>query len=138
MKSTAENLIFMTKAKLADTNVIIRYLLRDHSELSPKAKKLIEQAESDKYEIWIDEVVIAEVVWVLTIHYHQPKDQITLSLLDLLSLKRLINPRKSLIKEALRLFATKNLSYVDCWLLAVSKSKDLKLETFDKSLQKLT
>lgn len=126
----------MTKNKLADTNIFIRYLLRDHSELSPKAKRLIEQAESDKYEIWIDEVVVAEVVWVLTTHYHQPKDQIVQSLLDLLSLKRLINPRKSLIKEALKLFTAKNLSYVDCWLLVVSKHKKIKLETFDKDLQK--
>lgn len=128
----------MTKAKLADTNVLIRYLLRDHLELSPKAKRLIEQAESDKYEVWVDEVVIAEVVWVLSTHYHQPKDQIVRPLLDLLNLKRLINPRKNLIKEALGLFTAKNLSYVDCWLLAVSKSKNLELATFDKALQKLT
>lgn len=128
----------MTKAKLADTNILIRHLLRDHLELSPKAKRLIEQAESDKYEIWVDEVVIAEVVWVLTTHYKQPKDQTVKSLLDLLSLKRLINPRKTLIKEALRLFSSKNLSYVDCWLLVLSKSKNLDLTTFDKALQKLT
>ncbi len=126
----------MAKNKLADTNILIRYLLRDHSELSPKAKQLIEQAESGRYQIWIDEVVIAEVVWVLTTYYRQPKDKIVQSLLELLSLKRLINIRKSSIKEALRLFASKNISYVDCWLLAVSKYKKIKLETFDKDLQK--
>ena len=135
-KSTAENLIFMTKNKLADTNILIRYLLRDHLGLSPKAKRLIERAESDKYKIWIDEVVVAEVIWVLTTHYHQPKDEIARSLLELLSSRRLINTRKTLIKEALKTFAAQNLSYADCWLLAVSKHKKLKLETFDKDLQK--
>ena len=45
--------------KLIDANVILRYLLEDHPQLSPEAKKVIESGTYTLPE------VLAEVVYVL-------------------------------------------------------------------------
>lgn len=45
--------------KLIDANVILRYLLEDHPQLSPEAKKVIESGAYTLPE------VLAEVVYVL-------------------------------------------------------------------------
>lgn len=46
--------------KIADANVILRYLLNDNEELSDKAVKIIEDNE-----VLLPNEVIAEVVYVL-------------------------------------------------------------------------
>ncbi len=119
-----------------DTNIIIRFLQADHPELSPRAREIIQRAEFGKYQIYVDEIMIAETVWVLSSHYKWPKQEVIEKLQQLISCKWAINPRKGLINRVFRLYSKTNLSYIDCWLTEVSKTNKLKLETFDKELQK--
>lgn len=123
---------------LLDTNIIIRYLLKDHPLLSPKAKNFFQQAKRGEVLLYIDEVVIAEIVWVLSSSVYQ-KEPTTIAdqLKQLLASGWIINERKNVILQALNLFAKNNLSFVDCWLYVVSQNKNILLETFDKKLQKL-
>ena len=88
--------------------------------------------------MYFDEVIIAEVVWVLKSFYKLPKEDIVKQLVDIISQSWVINPRKKLLVASLGQFVATNFSYADCWALAVSKYKKIKLETFDKDLQKLT
>ena len=49
-----------------DTNIIMRYLLDDHADLSEKARQIIDSETS----LFICEGVCAEIVYVLTKVYH--------------------------------------------------------------------
>lgn len=118
-----------------DTNIIIRFLQADHPDLSPKAREIILGAESGKYNIYFDEVMIAETVWVLTSHYAWPKIEVVKKLHQLISRKWAINPRKNLVSRVLKLYSNTKLSYIDCWISEVSKTNKLKFETFDKDLR---
>lgn len=126
----------MIKTVCLDANIIIRYLEADNPSLSPKAKELFSKAEKGSTKIYIDEVIIAEVIWVLSSFYEQSRQTISNKLTSLLSPKWIINPRKKLILATLNSYSVSNLSYIDNWVLQVSKLKKLKLETFDKNLQK--
>lgn len=128
----------MKKILLIDANVIVHHLLGDHPTLSPQAKKLFIQAQLGKSLMYFDEVIIAEVVWVLKSFYKLPKENIVKQLMDIISQPWVINPRKKLIIASLEQFGISNFSYADCWVLAVAKHQKIKLETFDKALQKLT
>ncbi len=119
-----------------DANVIVHHLLDDHPILSPQAKKLFIQAQSGKIQMYFDEVIVAEVVWVLKSFYKLPKEDIIKQLQNIISQPWVVNPRKKLIIDSLRQYVATNLSYIDCWALTVSKNKKIKLETFDKDLQK--
>lgn len=119
-----------------DTNIVIRFLRADHPELSAKSRGIILGAESGKYRIYFDEIMIAETVWVLTSYYNWPKIEVVEKLRRLFSQKWAVNPRKNLIYRAFELYLNTSLSYIDCWLAEVSKANKLKLETFDKDLKK--
>jgi predicted nucleic acid-binding protein len=121
---------------LVDANIILRYLLADHPQLSAQAKSLFLKAEEGKVKLYCDEIVIAEVIWVLSSLYKTPKGEIVSQLEIILSQNWTINPRKNLILESLNLYSSSSLSYIDCWLLKLSEIENLRLETFDRKLRK--
>lgn len=112
-----------------DTNVLLRFLLKDHPTLSPQARNIILTGKH-----YLDEIILAQVIWVLSSYYKQSRHDIAVSIDKLLSLPHLMNPRKSLILQAVQLYKDTSLEYVDCWLLTVSKAHNLNLTTFDKKL----
>lgn len=122
------------KTILVDTNVILRFLLRDDKNLFKIANSIFKSAESGKTKIYIDELVVAESIWALTSFYKKDKKEVCNLLLKLFSKNWLINPRKNLIFSSLKLCVSTKLSYIDCWVYELSKLKFMKLETFDKDL----
>lgn len=125
------------KLIIIDTNILLRYLRNDHPILSIKAKKIFEKAYKNSINIYLDEIVLAETIWVLSSHYETPKSLIVSKLLEQLYFDWIINPRKKLMIKALGLFGKTNLSYIDCWVFIVNQSLKASLETFDNDLKKL-
>jgi len=121
-----------------DTNVLIRFLLADHPQLSPKARQIFLSAQSGKSKIYLDEIIVAETVWLLTSFYKQKRGEIATQLLELISQPWVINPRKKIILESLSMFSAANLAFIDCWVYCLSKDISGKLVTFDKKLEKLS
>ena len=127
----------MTKTILVDANVIIRFLLNDHKALSPLAKSIFLKAQQRKIRIYLDEVVIAEVIWTLSSFYKIKKTDLVDRLEKFIFQDWITNPRKKLILDSLHLFYSSNLDYIDCWMFTVSQAQGINLETFDKDLKKL-
>ncbi len=57
-----------------DTNVLVRYLTQDDPIQSKQANKLIEQ--SLKEGLFINHIVLCELVWVLTRAYKRSKSEV--------------------------------------------------------------
>lgn len=124
----------MKKTILLDANVIIRFLLNDHPELSPQAKKIFSRAEKGLIKLYLDEVVMAEIVWTFSSFYKIKKVEIIDKIRALVAQNWIVNPRKGLILEAIEAYRQSNLAYIDCWILVLSKSMGINLETFDRKL----
>lgn len=127
----------MTQTLLIDANVVIRFLLNDHPALSFLSKSIFLKAQQGKIKIYLDEVVIAEVIWTLSSFYKIKKADLVDKIEKLISQNWIVNPRKTLFFKALNLFRSTSLDYIDCWIYTVSKSQGITLETFDKRLKKL-
>ena len=128
----------MKPTVVIDTNILLRYLRNDHPTLSIKAKKIFDKAYKNYVNIYFDEIVLAETIWVLSSYFKTPKSIIVSTLLEQLYFDWIINPRKKLMIKALGLFEKTNLSYIDCWIFTVNQSlKTTSLETFDSDLKKL-
>lgn len=125
------------KIVLVDTNILLRFLLKENSLLSPKAKEIFDQAQAGKYNVYLDEIVLAETIWTMTTYYQHSKEKVCETLTKFISGKWVINPRKQLMVQALAVYSKNNLSYADAWLLAVGRSIGAELLTFDKKLSKL-
>lgn len=127
----------MKRLVYIDTNVLVRFLRADHPELSQKAKDIFLKAQKGKIIIYLDELIIAETIWLLSSFYKLKRQEIFITLQELVSQDWIINPRKKIIFDSLFLFSSSNLAFVDCWVSCVSKSNAGKLITFDKKLEKL-
>lgn len=123
--------------RLIDANIILRFLRKDDPALSARAKELFTQSRDGKFYCYIDEITVAETIWVLTSVYKTQRDEISSLLEALLLHEWIVNSRKNTILRAISFYRMSNLHYIDCWLLAVSVEKHIPLETFDMKLGKL-
>jgi len=114
---------------LLDANYILRFLLKDNIDMYHISKECI-----INNNCIIPTEVLAEVVFVLLKVYKVKKEDIYISLINILKYDSIIINDKSTIIESLEIFRDKSLDFVDCILCA--KSKEYKVKTFDKKLNK--
>jgi predicted nucleic acid-binding protein len=98
-----------------DTNVLLRHLLQDHPEHSPKATAFLERIERGDVQARISDVVIMELAFTLQRSYKQPKAQIRDVLLALLDLPGLELPGKRRYRKVFDLYVDLNISFADAY-----------------------
>lgn len=68
-----------------DTNILVRYLTEDDPIQSPMASNLLEGYSGQEKSIFINNIVLCELIWVLTRAYKYEKEQIIKAIKVLLS-----------------------------------------------------
>jgi len=124
------------KVYLIDTNVVLRYLLGDHPEFSPKAEAFMLDVSKGVKKAEILDVVIVECIYVMEKYYEIPKTEIVEKLSGILNFSGIVNPDRSEIVEALLKYENSNIDIVDC-LLAARSSPEKVVISFDKDMKKL-
>ena len=124
------------KVYLIDTNVVLRYLLGDHPEFSPKAEAFMFDVSKGVKKAEILNVVIVECIYVMEKYYEIPKTEIVEKLSGILNFSGIVNPDRSEILEALLKYENSNIDIVDC-ILAASSSPEKVVISFDKDMKKL-
>lgn len=120
--------------KLVDTNLIIRFLIKDDPYQFEAAKKLFSSSDQD---LILPDLILAEVVWTLHSVYKLTKQEIVEKLLKLLELKNLIANFHLLINSLL-IYRDHNISFVDAYLTAFCEEEKLEgIYSFDKDLDKI-
>jgi predicted nucleic-acid-binding protein len=113
-----------------DANYVLRYLLQDHKEQYAIAKEAIEHEVC----LVLNEV-IAEVIYVLGGYYKTTREDSARALSIMLERDNLqMHESKTIVMEALSLYATTQLDYVDCYLCALRSR--YRIATFDRQLLK--
>lgn len=121
---------------VADTNVFLRFLLKDNLDQFNTTHEVLVNVKEDKLELVIPQIVMFEIVYSLDKYYRFPKEKIIDALKTIIGTKNIKIQDLSAFKKALTLFGKNNLSFVDCFLVAYLEENDAKLFTFDKDLQK--
>lgn len=106
------------KPVYVDANVILRFLSGDPPDMAAQERSLFEAVERGEVTLWIDEIVLAEVVWVLHSFYQHGPERISCVLQELLSHKGIETEDKPGLLAALTLFADRNIDFTDA-LVAV-------------------
>lgn len=126
----------LERVYLVDTNVILRYLLGDHSEFSPKAEVFLLDVSQGVKKAEIPEVVIVECIYVMEKYYEIPKNEIVDKLSRILNFSGIVNPDRPEILKALLKYENSNTDIVDC-ILAAHSSPEKIVISFDKGMKKL-
>lgn len=111
---------------IIDANIILRYLLGDHPEMSAEAKAIVLAGAQTTAE------VLAEVVYVLKGVYQAKRSDIAETLQDFL--QEVSVPHKAAMAYACRLYGETNLDFVDCILAGYHFTEGADVLTFDKKL----
>jgi len=121
-----------------DTNVFIRYLTNDTPEQAEQSKTLFKQAVKGHCELFICDLVIAEIIYVLESVYKLSKKETAEKLLAIAKLGNVVLENYSIILEALELYEEKNLDFTDAYLgCHARKSGYRKVFSFDKDFKKI-
>jgi len=118
--------------QIVDANIVLRYILGDHAELSPKARSII-----DEQIVVVPLEVLCEVVHVLSRVYEVNRKDIGSELRVFMENTRCELPHRGVVLKGLELFAENNLDFVDCLLAGYGSVEEAVILTFDRKLQKL-
>jgi predicted nucleic-acid-binding protein len=117
-----------------DTNIFLRFLLRDNEDQYQQAKQIFTQAARLEVELITSTVVFFEVVWVLAKSFKKDKPLLIQILLEITALN-IGFEQKFLIINSIVMFQNSSLGLVDCFNLLYAKDKQaLDFKTFDKKL----
>ncbi len=116
---------------IVDANIVLRYLLNDHPQLSAKAAEILEQ---QNLELPIE--AACEVVYVLQKVYEVPRQDIAQSLCEIISEKIITIDKKEVFIKGLELYAATQLDFVDSLLWAYHIVEQREVLTFDEKLNK--
>jgi len=61
------------KRLILDTNLLVRFLVQDDAKQAVAATKLINDGQSGVYELLLDRMVLADLVYVLISHYKRTR-----------------------------------------------------------------
>lgn len=124
----------VNKNVLLDTNIILRYLLDDHPNLSVEASKIFDKIKTGLLKAHVAKYVIIEIVFVLSKIYLIPRKEIVETISDLLKLKYIFVDNREIIYKALDIYDINNISIVDAMLACDARNLNFDLLTFDKKL----
>ncbi len=126
----------MSKRRLVDTNLIIRYLVQDHVRHARAADKLFDACDRGDVEVVVLPVVLAECVFVLESFYGHPRAGIASALGRLISSPGVEISEVTIHFDALNRYQATRAHFVDCLIAATAVAKNVPVSTFDQDFRK--
>ncbi len=121
---------------LLDTNVIVRLVTADHPEHFKEAKALFVQIENGQIEAELLDLILAEVVYVLTKAYGHNRIDVAQVLKNLLAYEYLAVSNRAVLVAALDRFAVQAIDFADAILCAKKQIEGYGIASFDKKVLK--
>jgi predicted nucleic-acid-binding protein len=97
-----------------DSNVLVRYLTQDDAVQSKKADQLIEKALSAGDPLYLNQIVICEVSWVLGSAYGYGMSELADTIEKILTAAQFAFEDKNSLWQALAAFRTSGSDFADC------------------------
>lgn len=115
-----------------DTNVFMRFFVRDIESFYQKAKGLFERAEKGEVRLETSDLVIAEIVWVLESYYGFSRTEIKEVVDTILETKNIRVANHARVKETAGLYVSGRMDFIDAYNIAYIRAKEYKrVATFD-------
>ncbi|HKG25220.1 MAG TPA: PIN domain-containing protein [Thermomicrobiales bacterium] len=122
-----------------DTNVILRQVLQDHPDHSPRATALIVATEQGHRAVRLADTVVFEAAFTLEKTYGVPRSEIRDALVPILDLAGIVLPGKRLFTDVFDLYVREaGLSFADCYHATLAKHLELRrILSFDRKMGRI-
>jgi len=115
-----------------DTNVLIRFLVRDDQPQYERAQRLINRALSDGESVLVSQLVLLEAEWVLRSRYSLAKPEILAAFSALLETAELVFEAEPAVETALHAWKDSAANFSDCLIGTRNRSLGCRAtSTFD-------
>ena len=120
-----------------DTNVLVRFLVRDDAKQAQAVYARFKQAESSREVLWIPLAVVLETIWVLESAYDRTRTEILDSLEDLTNMPILEFEKDQVVQDLLTQGKNSGLDLSDLLIALAAKQCGCDtVITFDKKAAK--
>jgi len=126
----------VSKHRLVDTNLIVRYLVQDHDKHARAAGKVFDACDRGDVGIVVLPVVLAECVFVLESFYRHPRTDVASALGRLISSPGVEISEVTVHLDALNRYKRTKAHFVDCLIAATAVAKNVPVATFDQDFRK--
>ncbi|MDP1809127.1 MAG: PIN domain-containing protein [Actinomycetota bacterium] len=125
--------------KLVDANVIIRYLTCDDQKKAEACRALLEKTVAGRApSLFMADIAIAEIVWVLESVYKLSKDEIKDKLETVLNTPNIDFQNKQVLTESVVIYATYNIDFIDAYQAVLAKHRQISaIYSYDTDFDKL-
>jgi len=121
-----------------DTNVLLRHLLQDHPQQSPRSTAYLARIEHGEIKVRTADTVVFEAVFTLQRQYGVPKADIRDNLLPILELPGIVLPGKRRLRKVFDLYVDLNLPFADAYHVALMQRLGLRhIVSFDKEFSRV-
>ena len=121
-----------------DTNVLLRHLLADHPDHSPKASAFLAQVESGEIKAFLSDTVVFETVFNLQRRYGITKEAIRTTFLGLFDVSTVDVPSVSELRRALDLYVDFGLGFADAYHVAMMERLGIEeIASFDRDFDRI-
>lgn len=115
-----------------DTNIMVRYFVKDHPEQTRLAVNLI-HALSPSEPGWVGQATILELVWAVKRIYRLEKAAVFQILDTLLTSRDIVIENSDTIRKALWLYRLGNADFADCLIASAARAVGCsRTVTFDR------
>ncbi len=122
-----------------DTNVLVRFLVRDDEDQFERAQKLIKLEIAAGRRVFVSLLVLLETEWVLRSRYSLPKNLIIEAISRLLDAADVRFEDEPAIEEALFIWKEATADFADCLIGAKNRRLGCRATaTFDTKASKLS
>lgn len=119
-----------------DTNLLLRYYLKDNPEQFEAVMNLFLQIEGGKFKAYTSSIIFLEVSYVLKSIYKLPLPEITDILDSIFTIRGITVLEKTNTKLALLFLKKYKIKFTDC-LIASQLASNTVLVSFDEELHKI-
>lgn len=121
-----------------DTNILLRHLLQDHQEQSPRCTAYLARIEQGELKARIADTVVFETVFTLQRQYRHSKDAIRDAVLPLIELPGIVLPGKRALRRVFDLYVDLNISFADAYHAVLMKRLALdEIVSYDKQFDRV-
>jgi predicted nucleic acid-binding protein len=128
----------VSKRRLVDTNLIVRYLVQDHERHAKAAGKLFDACDRGDVVIVVLPAVLAECVFVLESFYEHPRGDIASALGRLISSPGVEITGAAIHLDALARYRKTRVHFVDSLIAATAAAENTPVASFDQDFRKFT
>ena len=122
---------------VADTNILLRYVLQDNLRQFKKVNAYFQKAKSGKIEIIFLSEVIVEAEYALKRIYKIPKADIIKALIQFISIPYLKFVSRLVLLESLLLYQQHNIDLIDLIVHVTAEKEHAQVLSFDQDFKKL-